>query len=51
MHRYWFEFANERPFQKAFCSQHCATNAYLFLNVVCGVVQRFTSNVKVKSEK
>ena len=38
-------------FRKCFCSQHCATNAYLFLNVVCGLAQRLTTNVKMKSEK
>ena len=38
------------PLQKAFSSQRCATKAYLFSNVVCGLAQRFTSNVKKKSE-
>ena len=38
-------------FRKFFYSRPCIINAYLFSNVVCGLAERFTSNVKTKSEK
>ena len=38
-------------FRKLFPSRQCATNAYLFSNVVCALAQTFTLNVKTKSEK
>ena len=46
----WTNLRKNDLFIKWFCSRPCATNANWFSNVVCGLAERFTSNVKMKSE-